>query len=410
MNYKVKYIVISALLTINSLISTSVSGVESDTQPATKTVQLTKAAKGDILRANLYAGDDLILKVNVDLEKGRQTYVGQEDMLFPSRIFWTDGENNPLENASEDFSVSCHCTSTQPQLVVPKEKPESFESFEDYSLWLNKAYFTNQVTITVDVTKFEIEGSFYSNVTDKLPSDSPRIFHIKGSYVIDNTHIKPDQCLPTVNYLSNRDLKVTTLTLGGSLVLDGNSYAVDGFQQLQPHEVVKEEELGFNNTRKIICSRWIASSTDFVAKQYQDFPPKLMNLWPNAPTGLYWVKLHRPYDLKQIKSFSCYKNELMLPDQYRRIFIADNVEETESEKNAYITLKVMDEDGEKYTISYVIDKRPKEENRINKGNIIGYELACQMFLPGRLEYDPETNKIKLVNDRFAEITGTGVAG
>ena len=119
-----------------------------------KPLQLTKGS-GNTLEKILGVGNDIFLKVGVGLDSA-QAPLNREQREVPVRLFFTDCTFCPISHTAVDFNVKVDCEPINPTCIFPG-KPQSFDSCEHFTNWLNQGCFMQKNMITynfpVDVQK-----------------------------------------------------------------------------------------------------------------------------------------------------------------------------------------------------------------------------------------------------------------
>lgn len=248
-------------------------------------IQLAKAAD-DRLEATVGTGNNVLLKVDVGLESFRKALDEDQVAVF-ARLFLTDFTYVPTEHPDVRFTIKIDCESTPSTCVLPP-KPPSFNSYTQFTDWLNQAYFTNQVKLTYD---FQVDvQTLAPSLAQHLFFVPPDGYHFIGTYVVDNTKIMPDAVSPQISYHSQRgDINATTVTLGGVLSLNKKPYPIEDHHQVFPHQKIEEKVLEKDETSQFYHYQWLAKSQTISRLAYKESSSHLLNNWPNLPATEYSV-------------------------------------------------------------------------------------------------------------------------
>jgi hypothetical protein len=236
-----KFLVSKALIILTLSTLWPIHGMEHDqNQKSPAGMQLNKGAD-NTLESVLGTGNNILLKVSMDL-KSLEMPLSIEQPELPVRLFLTDFMSSPTKHPPPvDFMVKVRCESSPPTCMLP-DKPQSFDSYAQFTGWLDQGYFTNQVKITYD---------FHLDIQQSTPSLAQHLFAVPpagyqftGIYVIENKTMKPSQCLPQVAWSSRRgDANVTTVALGGTFYFNGHPYPINNHSQAFPHPSTVSPEL-----------------------------------------------------------------------------------------------------------------------------------------------------------------------
>ncbi|MCE3231158.1 MAG: hypothetical protein K0R52_1086 [Alphaproteobacteria bacterium] len=301
MKKKLKPFVSSALIALTFSMPQLIHGMERD-QKSPPGMQLNKGA-GNTLESVLGTGNNVMLKMSMDL-KDLETPLGIGQPELPVRLFLTDFMSSPTQHPPVNFRVKVRCESTQPTCTLPN-KPMSFDSYDQFTDWLNQGYFTNQIKVTYD---------FHVDIQQSAPSLAQHLFfvppggyHFTGIYPLENATMKPTQCVPQAVWSSKRgDENTTTVTLGGIFYLNDRPYPVDAHSQAFPHPVVEEIIFKRDNTRQFYTHKWLARSEVTARVTYREFPDGQARNWPNAPCAIYSLLKDKPDGLEEINHLGCW--------------------------------------------------------------------------------------------------------
>ena len=319
-------------------------------------IQLKKVA-ADTLEAVLGSGNDVLLKMSVDL-KGLKRPHENEQAEVPVRFFLTDFTSSPTTHGAVDFKVKVDCESIPPTCILP-DKPQSFESYEQFTDWLDQGYFMNQVGMTYD---FHIDiGQTAPSLAQHLFAVPPDGYHFVGTHVIDNTTIKPDNCVPQISWSSERgNTNATTVTLGGIFRFNSHTYPIDNHQQVFPHPIVKQTVFKRDVTKKFYSYKWLAQCEETGKVTYEEFPNQYRDNWPKAPYETYNLLQKKPGDKEEIKHLACFDGitgqEVNISDG--RIFLID-CEAVNKEGSQFLESIVKDDAGKLYTTHYQYSEAEK---------------------------------------------------
>lgn len=228
----------------------------------------------------------------------------QKDVqLVPVRLFLTDFTSCPTTHPAIDLKVKIDCESTKPTCILPN-KPKSFDSYTQFTDWLNQGYFVNQIMIAYD---------FHVDVQKSAPSLAQHLlsfltggYHFIGTYTDDNTSMKPDKCMPQVTYCSKRGtINATTATLGGTFYLNSCAYPINDHHQIFTHPMIEQEVFKKDETKKFYHHQWVAQSEVTSKVTHEEFPTDLTKNWPQAPSETYSMLQKKPGDLEEIDHLAC---------------------------------------------------------------------------------------------------------
>jgi hypothetical protein len=351
---KLQFLVLSVLFTVSVLVSKLAYCLEetSDSLPTKKssTIQLQKVTD-DTLGAILGTGNNALLKIDMDLKSLKEP-VEHDFLEVPVRLYLTDFASNPTSHKPIQLSIKVDCEQTPLVYVLP-EKPSSFESYNHFSDWLNRAYFTYENRIAYD---------FHVDVNQVAPSLVEQLYVVAsdgyrfaGTYAIHNTRIMPDDCSPKVSYVSQRgNAKTTTATLGGNIYLNKKPYPINDHHQAFPHPRIEQKVFKKDETKKFYHHDWLAQSQITVKETYQDFPNTLIKEWPNPPSETYSLLRQKPADLKRVSHISCMDGitgaSVDIPDG--KIFLID-IEDISENASGFMESIVTDEEGKLFIMRYL---------------------------------------------------------
>lgn len=337
-------------------------------------IQLAKAAD-DRLEATVGTGNNVLLKIDMDLKIFRRL-VDEDHATVSGRLFLTDFNSSPTKHPDVRFEQKIACESTPPACVLAN-KPQSFNSYTEFTNWLNQAYFTNQVKLTYDF-KVDVQA-LVPSLAQYLFFVPPDGYHFMGTYVVDNTKIIPDAASPQISYHSERgDINATTATLGGTIHLNKKNYAIDNFKQVFPHQKVERTILEEDKTSRFYHYQWLANSQTISRIAYTESSVYELKNWPNLPANEYSIIRKDWKNKENILHISCFVGssgqEIDITDG--KIFIFKKLI---AQKN-YITENMLSDEGENL---YVVKYKNLDEIRKN----LGLDTAL-------LEYDTINERIK----------------
>ncbi|MCE3230366.1 MAG: hypothetical protein K0R52_294 [Alphaproteobacteria bacterium] len=328
----------------------AVHGMEHD-QKSPPGMQLNKGA-GNTLESVLGTGNNVMLKMSMNLnDLGTPLGIGQPDL--PVRLFLTDFMSSPTQHPPVDFRVKVRCESTPPACMLP-DKPESFNSYDQFTDWLNKGYFVNQIKVTYD---------FQVDIQQSAPSLARHLFFVPpggyrftGIYAVENATMKPSQCVPQAAWSSKRgDENTTTVTLGGTFYLNDRPYPVAGHNQVFPHSVVEQVVFKRDDARQFYTHKWLARSEVTARVTYREFPDGEARNWPNAPLGTYSLLKSKPDGLEEINHLACWDgsngNEVDISDGRVFSVVCEAINKPRGDNELQESI-IKDGAGNLYTVRY----------------------------------------------------------
>jgi hypothetical protein len=342
-------------------------------------IQLSKGAHDDALEAVLGTGNNLLLKIGMSLKCFRG-HLDAEYMELPVQLFLTDFTSSPTNHPSIELNFKADCEPTTPTCVLP-DKPQAFDSYAQFTDWLNKGYFANQVRITYDF-QVDVQKSAPSLAQHLFPLP-PNGYRLVGTHVVDNTKILPDDCSPKVAYVSQRgNINTTTVTLGGIFYLNKKLYPIDDHQQVFPHTMLEQQAFKKDEIRKLYHHQWIAQP-QITSATYEEFPTRLAKNWPQAPSETYSLLQQQPETLKEeIKHLSCFDGStgenIDITTSNRTFFIIS--EEARKKQPIPHEAIVKDELGKYYITRYRYIKLREEAAEAEQQIIQAKELAWQKVI------------------------------
>lgn len=313
-------------------------------------IQLKKVTD-DTLEAVLGTGNDILLKISLDL-KTPPALLGTEQVEVPVRLFLTNFESSPMNDQVVCSNYKVDFEPTKPTCILPK-KPEFFNSYTQFSDWLNEGYFTNEIRITYD---FHVDvQKLASSLVKKVSTFSPEGYHIIGTHIV-HTKVMPSSCVPKIAYVSERGKKnATTVTLGGTLELSGFTHSIEDHQQIFPHSESEKILFQKDETKKFYSHKWLAKSEETAKVTYEEFPKQQAQDWPNSPSGTYSLLQQKPGDLENIDHLDCWdgnSGEKVDISDGRIFSLVGDATNSPSPFSSFIERIVKDEDGNLYTISH----------------------------------------------------------
>lgn len=352
-----------------------IQGMDDDSKPSGQLnmplgIQLRARPDTLALETVLEGGGDVLLKLSMDLDTFKRP-IEEENLEkgkleIPIKLFFVEAHPPHSRTADSpiEIKVKVDCESDSPTYVLPP-KPSSFDSYAQFTDWLKGGYFSNQVRIIYD---------FNVDVKASAPALAERLFAVNsvyqliGTYVVDNPKIEPDECIPEIFYNSERDnTNVTTVSLGGTLILNKKRYPIDTHKQMFDHPIVRKTILKRDITKRFYSQKWLAKLEATVKINYDEFPRDQIQNWPNAPVSSYSL-LRKVYDdLEEIKHLGCWNStsgeSVHLSDD--RVFLIDYEEAIDES----IESIMKDETGNFYIARYlcsVADFKEREDERMEK--------------------------------------------
>lgn len=325
---------------------TAQEGPDFPTQHKPPGIQLSKKSD-DELEAVLGTGSNVLLKISMNLKRGIEL-LEQEHMEVPVTLFLTDFTSSPTSHPAIHFTTKIDCESTTPICVLP-DKPRSFGSYLQFTDWLNKGYFKNQVNITYD---FQVDvHKLAPALVKNLFFIPPGGYRLIGTNVVDNPKLTPDDCTPKVTYCSERrEVNATTITLSGMFYLNKKTYKIDEHHQAFLHSKCEEKVFKKDDTKIFYHHKWLARSEIISTVTYEENSPG----WPNAPSERYSLVLKKPgsekkTDIQHLECFDGNTGEYIDIVPTNRTFLIFS--EEAHEKHLYRAI-VTDEEGKFYIVKY----------------------------------------------------------
>jgi hypothetical protein len=315
MRNDLKLLVSSALVVIAFSAPSATHGMEDNPLPpvakrkaSTEAMQLIKGDCDTILESVLGTGNNVLLKMRVDLEclKGlKMKLVGEPHQQdIPVRLFLTDFSSSVTHHAPVEITVKVDCAPSSATCNLPP-KPDAFESYDQFTSWLSQANFTNRIAIAYNFN-VDIDKSAPSLAELLVSASPPGGYHFSGTYAIENT-AQPTGCDPQVTYSSKRGtVNTTTVTLEGAFDLNGSSYCLEPHSQTFPHPITGEHVFKRDTTQKFYSSKWLAQSEVTKQVTHAEFPAEQRQNWPGAPAGVYSLLRQEPSDLEEIQHENCW--------------------------------------------------------------------------------------------------------
>jgi hypothetical protein len=364
MNKKLNLLVSSAIIALTFSTPQAIQGTESLSTPNESKkpsgIQLKELADGS-LEAILGSGNDILLKISMDLTSLKEP-VEQECLEVPVQLFLTDFGSSPTSDTPVRLSINVDCEWTPLACVLPK-KPASFDSYGQFTDWLNQGYFTNENRIAYD---FDVDvQQLAPSLAQHLYAVAPGGYHFTGTYATHNERIIPDNCVPNIAYLSQRgSTNTTTVTLGGALYLNKKAYPVVECRQIFPHPMIEQKVFKRDQTKKFYHQRWLAQSQITAKATYEEFPGNRIKDWPQAPCQNYSVLRQKPGDIKEISHIACLDgiNGEAVDISDDRIFLMNDEGFTEKSPE-FLESIVADEKGKLFIMRYLYST-PKEESNL----------------------------------------------
>jgi hypothetical protein len=364
MKKNLKLFISLAIIALTCSIPQMAYGTESflntEEQKKPSEIQLSREAD-DTLGAILGTGNNVLLKIGMSLKNFRE-FIGMEHMEVPARLFLTDFAFSPTSHPAIELNFKVDCESTKPTCVLP-DKPQSFNSYAQFTDWLKEGYFNIQVSITYDF-RVDVQKSAPS-LAQHLFAFQPNGYRFIGTDTIHNIKIMPDDCSSKISYVSRRgNRNITTATLSGIFYLNKNPYPIEDHCQVFPHKIVEEKVFKKDDTKKFYNHQWIAHSEITAIVTYEEFPNNLIQYWPHSPSERYSLVQQEPKALKEeIKHLSCFDGstgeevDIITTD---RIFLIFS-EEARKKQSIHHEAIIMDELGKYYITRYRNIKLEKEE-------------------------------------------------
>jgi hypothetical protein len=386
---KLKFFLSTVLMAVSFIMPQAIQGMDDLSKPGEQQkpsgMQLSKGAN-DTLDAVLGTGHNVLLKLSMDLsplQKPIENSQLQKGKLeLPFRLFLTDFMSTPTAHPPIHLTATVDVESTPPAYALPP-KPPSFESYGQFTHWLNKAYFTNHVNMTYDF-QVDVQKSAPS-LAQHLFAVMPEGYRFIGTYAVDNAAIQPDKCVPQVTYVSRRGKEnVTVATLGGVLYLNDRAYAVTSFDQTFPHRVLDQVIFKKDATKQFYSHRWIARSEATTEVTYEEFSRDLIQSWPEVPVRTYSVLQKTPDGFEDIKHLGCWNGvsgeEVDISDG--RVFLMDceDIKAFQGD-GRFVKSIVKDKIDNLYAVHYV-------PNIVIPPIARGHEEIYRKFLRGALIYRP----------------------
>jgi hypothetical protein len=346
---------------------------------------------GDTLETVLGSGNNVLLKISMNLDILKAP-LDKEQAEVPVRLFLTDFMSCQTDHPSVDFTIKVDCESTPLKCIFP-DKPQSFDSYGQFTDWLNQGYFKNDIGITYD---FHVDvQQLAPSLSQHLFSLPPNGYHFVGMHVVNNSKIIPDDYSPKVSYVSQRgNVNTTTAILGCNLYLNKKTYPINDHHQAFAHPRIEKKVFKKDYTKKFYHKNWLAQSQITVKATYQEFPNNLINGWPNAPSKTYSLLRQKPGDLKEICHIACsdgFTGESVdISDG--KIFLID-VEDNAENASGFESI-VTDEEGKLFIIRYLYSDIPKEKTRL--------ESLEEEAERNSIEFELRREKLKVEKEKASE--------
>lgn len=345
----------SALIVLTFVSPQVIHGMEDlsmlEAKKASSGIQLSEGAH-NTLESVIGTGKNVLLKMSMSLDTLKQP-LEKGQLEVPVRLFLTDFASSPTKHPAIGFKVKIDYEPAPLVCILP-DKPKSFDSYAQFTGWLNKGYFSNQIRIIYD---------FHVDINKSAPSLAKHLFSVLpggyqfiGTHAVNNDVIKPDQCVPKVTYSSTRGKTNTTVaTLGGALHLNDFQYPIENCYQVFPHAVVGKSVVKREGKKKFYSHKHLKS--DVITKvTYKEFLSNQTKNWPNAPAGTYNLLEQNDGYLEKIEHLGCWDGnsgeEVDISDGRIFLIVSEDINKPLKDGSQLMESIVEDKDRNLYTTRY----------------------------------------------------------
>ena len=320
---------------------------------SSSSIQL-KQGFNDTLEAILGVGKIYTLKISIDLSLFKKS-IEKELIDVPICLFLQDLSRSSYQyddQVNTKINVKCEWTPVK-CVLLPKplgfeSYEHSFESYDQFTEWLNRGYFTNENILYYD---------FHIDVNEIAPMFIPHLYavplkgyHFSGSHVCNNAVIKPDNNTCTIKYSSRRGEHLTIITLSGSLFLGEKEYHIDDHTQMYSHSIIKQDTFK-NKSKKFYNRNWIARCEEITKITYSEMEDDDYDNWPDSPCAEYVILKQSPGNLEKIQHVECWNSigeNISLSDDRVFSIVHERVEDPECE----CIESIVKDDNTLYTVRY----------------------------------------------------------
>jgi len=158
MSRNLKVLLSTALVAVSLLTPEPTHGMDeasnSSAQLQPSGMQQLSQGANDTLEGVLGAGQNVLLRLSMDLSSLKKpvdkSQIQKGKLDIPVRLFLTDFMSVLTAHPVVHLTATVDVESTPPAYILPS-KPSFFESYSQFTDWLNSAYFTNHVNMTYDI-------------------------------------------------------------------------------------------------------------------------------------------------------------------------------------------------------------------------------------------------------------------